>query len=550
MDEISTGLDSSTTFLIMRCLRHLTHLHAATTLMALLQPAPETYELFDDVLLLAEGHVVFHGPREQVLPFFSRLGGGAAGADGGAGRKIQPYHYVPVQAFEAAFKETQIRKAIAARLSIILVALVTMTAFFRTTLDLSLQDDNYYLGATFFGVVMMLFNGFTELPLVNFRLPIFYRQRDAFLYPAWAWAVPLELLSKPFSAWASIIWTAFTYYGIGFAPEPGRFFMQMLLFFLIHQVSISLFRPIGAVGPNMVVFTTFGSFAGILFVVMGGSYSGILLVLLGGFAINKADISNVWIWAYWISPLMYAQNALAVNEFLAPHRNVSAGPLFPTTATMGQVFLESRSIPMDDKWVGIGVAALIGYILLFNLLTVATLAYLDPWDRPQPVVSEEQIEAKHTTRTGEVVVAAGGNRKRSTRQDAGSALDRYCTSHTGAKLSGAFRPGVLTALVGVSGAGKTTLMDVLAGRKTGGYIEGDVRVSGFPKVHETFAHVAGYCEQSDIHTPQVTVHESLLFSAWLRLLADVDKEVREEFVEEVMELVELDSLRNAMVGPR
>ncbi|CAI5968443.1 unnamed protein product [Closterium sp. NIES-65] len=202
------------------------------------------------------------------------------------------------------------------------------------------------------------------------------------------------------------------------------------------------------------------------------------------------------------------------------------------------------------------------------------------WDRPQPVVSEEQIEAKHTTRTGEVVVAAGGNRKRSTRQDAGSALDRYCTSHTGAKyvesqakstggkhgmvlpfaphslsfhnllrkVSGAFRPGVLTALVGVSGAGKTTLMDVLAGRKTGGYIEGDVRVSGFPKVHETFAHVAGYCEQSDIHTPQVTVHESLLFSAWLRLLADVDKEVREEFVEEVMELVELDSLRNAMVG--
>ena len=34
-------------------------------------------------------------------------------------------------------------------------------------------------------------------------------------------------------------------------------------------------------------------------------------------------------------------------------------------------------------------------------------------------------------------------------------------------ISGCFRPGVLTCLMGVSGAGKTTLMDVLAGRKTG-----------------------------------------------------------------------------------
>ena len=33
-------------------------------------------------------------------------------------------------------------------------------------------------------------------------------------------------------------------------------------------------------------------------------------------------------------------------------------------------------------------------------------------------------------------------------------------------ISGAFRPGVLTCLMGFSGAGKTTLMDVLAGRKT------------------------------------------------------------------------------------
>lgn len=89
-------------------------------------------------------------------------------------------------------------------------------------------------------------------------------------------------------------------------------------------------------------------------------------------------------------------------------------------------------------------------------------------------------------------------------------------------VSGAFRPGVLTALMGVSGAGKTTLMDVLAGRKTGGYIEGRITISGYPKKQETFARIAGYCEQTDIHSPHVTVSESLQYSAWLRLPPEVD----------------------------
>lgn len=89
-------------------------------------------------------------------------------------------------------------------------------------------------------------------------------------------------------------------------------------------------------------------------------------------------------------------------------------------------------------------------------------------------------------------------------------------------VSGAFRPGVLTALMGVSGAGKTTLMDVLAGRKTGGYIEGNITVSGYPKNQETFARISGYCEQTDIHSPHVTVYEALVYSAWLRLPPEVD----------------------------
>jgi ABC-type multidrug transport system ATPase subunit len=93
-------------------------------------------------------------------------------------------------------------------------------------------------------------------------------------------------------------------------------------------------------------------------------------------------------------------------------------------------------------------------------------------------------------------------------------------------VNGAFRPGILTALVGVSGAGKTTLMDVLAGRKTGGYIEGDISISGYPKKQDTFARISGYCEQNDIHSPNLTVYESLVYSAWLRLSPEINKKTR------------------------
>ena len=57
LDEISTGLDSSTTFQITRTLRDFSHLRQATMLIALLQPTPETYHLFDDILLMSEGRL-------------------------------------------------------------------------------------------------------------------------------------------------------------------------------------------------------------------------------------------------------------------------------------------------------------------------------------------------------------------------------------------------------------------------------------------------------------------------------------------------------------
>jgi len=115
-------------------------------------------------------------------------------------------------------------------------------------------------------------------------------------------------------------------------------------------------------------------------------------------------------------------------------------------------------------------------------------------------------------------------------------------------ISGFAAPGKMTALMGSSGAGKTTLMDVIAGRKTVGYIEGDILINGHPKDPRTFDKLTGYVEQQDIHIGTATVRESLLFSAKLRLPLSVDQVSRERFVDEVMALVGLSHIAGRLVG--
>ncbi|GFP92942.1 pleiotropic drug resistance protein 6 [Phtheirospermum japonicum] len=74
LDEISTGLDSLTTHQIITYLRLTTHALDCTTLVSLLQPDPETYEMFDDIIVFSEGQIVYQGPREAAVEFFSTMG--------------------------------------------------------------------------------------------------------------------------------------------------------------------------------------------------------------------------------------------------------------------------------------------------------------------------------------------------------------------------------------------------------------------------------------------------------------------------------------------
>ena len=97
------------------------------------------------------------------------------------------------------------------------------------------------------------------------------------------------------------------------------------------------------------------------------------------------------------------------------------------------------------------------------------------------------------------------------------------------KVSGYCKAGTLTALMGSSGAGKTTLMDVLAQRKSEGEITGEVLING-QALPVSFQRTTGYCEQQEVLQPEATVRESLEFSALLRQPRSLSDKVSMSFL--------------------
>lgn len=114
-------------------------------------------------------------------------------------------------------------------------------------------------------------------------------------------------------------------------------------------------------------------------------------------------------------------------------------------------------------------------------------------------------------------------------------------------VSGWVKPGTLTALMGVSGAGKTTLLDVLAKQVSIGVVIGDMFVDGKP-LDTSFQRKTGYVQQQDLHLPTTTVREALRFSAVLRQPKTVSKEEKHKYVEEVIEMLNMQDFADAIVG--
>ncbi|CAK9153458.1 unnamed protein product [Ilex paraguariensis] len=433
MDGISTGLDSSTTYQIVKFMKQMVHSMDSTMIISLLQPAPETFDLFDDIILLSEGQIIYQGPQENVLDFLESVGFKCPKRKGVADflqevtsrkdqrqfwfKKNKRYRFISVPKLVEHFKSfhigqqlydelgipydktkahhsalvtrkygisnMELLKASLARewllmkrksflyifktTQITIMSIVTFTVFFRTEMKHGrLEDGGKYYGALFFSLLNVMFNGTAEIPLTMFRLPVFFKQRDALFYPAWAFAIPIWLMRIPLSLIESSIWIIFTYYTIGFAPAASRFFCQILAFFGVHQMALSLFRFISALGRTLTNASTLATF------------TLLMSFVLGGFIVAKDDIKPWVIWGYYVSPMTYGLNAIAINEFLDERWSTpNTDPSF-AELTIGKVLLKSRGMFMDDYMYWICIIALFGFSLLFNVGFIVALTYLDP----------------------------------------------------------------------------------------------------------------------------------------------------------------------------
>ncbi|XP_074311760.1 pleiotropic drug resistance protein 3-like [Silene latifolia] len=627
MDEITNGLDSSTAFQTVSCIQQLVHITDATALVALLQPAPETYDLFDDVIFMSEGKIVYHGPSNRAVEFFENCGFSCPQRKGVAdflqeviSRKDQaqywcrsePYTFTSVDVFCEKFKASPFGKSLFEEVSqshvkteaddraiafckfslpkwelfktclsrefllmrrnsfiyifktiqLIIMALVTMTVYWHTRLRIDILHANYYMGAMFYGLVILLVDGFPEMAMTIMRLPIFFKQRDLYFYPAWAYAVPATILKMPLSILLAFVRTSLTYYTIGYTPEAGRFFRQALLYSGVHLTSMSSFRLLASVFQTIAAST----FASAIFI--------FFMFIFSGFIIPRSSVP-VWLnWVFWFTPLAYGEIGLSVNEFLAPRWQ----KLLSSNTTIGQEILQSRGLLFDDYYFWVSIGALTGIFVLSTIGFILALTFLKAPGSSTAFISREKLsklQGRKDPSSDDYSDFKESSFKSSLEfQNRNIILpfeplsvtfhnvQYYIDTPMEMKerdfsekklqilkdITGAFRPGVLTALMGVSGAGKTTLLDVLSGRKTSGTIEGEIRIGGYPKVQETFARISGYCEQTDIHSPHITIEESLIFSAWLRLPNSIDSKTKTEFVNEVLETIELNEVRDALVG--
>lgn len=115
-------------------------------------------------------------------------------------------------------------------------------------------------------------------------------------------------------------------------------------------------------------------------------------------------------------------------------------------------------------------------------------------------------------------------------------------------VSGKIMPGRISAVMGPSGAGKTTFLSALTGKITGCTMSGMILVNGKNESIHSYKKIVGFVPQDDIVHGDLTVEENLRFSARCRLSADLPKHDKVLIIERVIESLGLQGIRNSTVG--
>ncbi|NXL07974.1 ABCG2 protein, partial [Mesembrinibis cayennensis] len=111
---------------------------------------------------------------------------------------------------------------------------------------------------------------------------------------------------------------------------------------------------------------------------------------------------------------------------------------------------------------------------------------------------------------------------------------------------GIMKPG-LNAILGPTGSGKSSLLDVLAARKDPAGLSGEVLIDGIPQP-PNFKCISGYVVQDDVVMGTMTVRENLHFSAALRLPSSISVKEKEERVTQIISELGLSKVADAKVG--
>ena len=429
-------------------------------------------------------------------------------------------------------------------------------------------------GGVFFSVLYFTIFALGEIPPTVLGRSLLIKHRKLGHYNPAAKTLAEMVVDAPIYAFQTIVFSAILYFIIGLNAGARYFFTFFFIVYTSYMALAVMYRMIASWSPNMSISVRFG-----------GLSLGVVLTAAGFFFPEPHQ--HKWIsWLRRISPVAYALEALLANEFrtrtlvcsatdLVPHgagyANLAyqgctiTGAAAASDTVPGIVYIaEKYGFLPGNIWRNVGILWAMYVIYTIMVILGSTLLIRDTGSASaklfkrgaskapaQLEVVKSHVEAERVlTRTAEADHEKEQYNKRTifTFRDV-----RYSVQVNGAEkvllngVSGLVEPGKLTALMGASGAGKTTLLDNLAKRKTVGKIEGDLRVGGLP-LDSSFSRRTGFVQQGDIHEPFSTIRECLQFSALLRMPATYSRQEKLDYAEEVLHLLELGPIADALVG--